>query len=180
MSRHDYSDEIEDNWQNIMWRGRVASAIRGKRGQRLLIDLRDALDSMPDKRLVRGEIQTAEGDVCALGAVAAKRGHDFAELDPEECNEVLAEKLDIAECLVQEIEYENDEFYVYGAHARDTGEKRWAYMRKWVDQHIEKVIDGPSAENLKRLGAARSTTDDADIEAWEAEYGTDAPSAEVA
>lgn len=138
MSRHDYNDDLEQQ-DLAMWRGRVMSAIRGKRGQRLLIDLRDALDAMPDKRLVRGEVQGVEG-VCALGSVGVKRGIDLSDVfkggddeDPEFDNALLSERLDIAECLVREIEYENDE----GNYSRDeTPELRWARMRKWVDRHI--------------------------------------------
>lgn len=36
MSRSGYTDDC-DGWQLIMYRGAVASAIRGARGQRLLI-----------------------------------------------------------------------------------------------------------------------------------------------
>lgn len=48
MSRSGYSNDGE----NIaMWRGQVASAIRGKRGQAFLRELVEALDAMPEKRL---------------------------------------------------------------------------------------------------------------------------------
>ena len=130
MSRHGYRDDL-DQKDLAMWRGQVASAIRGKRGQKLLTDLRDALDAMPEKRLVRNEVQTKDGDVCALGCVGVKRGYDFSDLIADDCNDILADKLDIAECLVREIEYENDDF-------AGTEEERWAYIRKWVDRHIPK------------------------------------------
>ena len=48
MSRSGYSDDIDDNWAHIMWRGRVASSIRGKRGQAMLRELLAALDAMPE------------------------------------------------------------------------------------------------------------------------------------
>jgi hypothetical protein len=47
MSRSQYIDDCDDNWQLIRWRGMVASAIRGKRGQQFLKDLLAALDAMP-------------------------------------------------------------------------------------------------------------------------------------
>ena len=127
MSRHGYCDDL-DQKDLAMWRGRVASAIRGKRGQELLRDMRGALDAMPKKRLVRGELQTADGGVCALGCVGARRGIDMSSLDPQE-NEVVASALNIAECLAREIEYENDDFH-------GTDEQRWAHIRKWVDANI--------------------------------------------
>lgn len=136
MSRHDYNDELEQQ-DLAMWRGRVMSAIRGKRGQRLLIDLRDALDAMPEKRLVRGEVQGTEG-VCALGSVGVRRGVDLSDVftkgddeDPDFDNAVLSERLDIAECLVREIEWENDE----GVY-QETPEQRWTRMRRWAEKNI--------------------------------------------
>lgn len=52
MSRSGYSDDCE----NIaMWRGVIASATRGKRGQRFFRDLVTALDAMPEKALVAGD-----------------------------------------------------------------------------------------------------------------------------
>ena len=55
MSRSAYSDDLEDDVMNL-WRGAVMSAIRGKRGQQLLRDLRDALDAMPEKRLIANHL----------------------------------------------------------------------------------------------------------------------------
>ena len=63
MSRSGYVDEIE-NWALIRWRGQVASAIRGRRGQRLLRDLLVALDAMPEKELIVHELETASGGMC--------------------------------------------------------------------------------------------------------------------
>ena len=51
MSGSGYNDDC-DGWALIRWRGAVASAIRGRRGQAFLRDLLAALDAMPDKRLV--------------------------------------------------------------------------------------------------------------------------------
>ena len=141
MSRHDYSEDL-DSQDLAMWRGRVMSAIRGKRGQRLLIDLREALDAMPEKRLITRDLQTNEG-VCALGAVGVKRGVDMTDLvmpdpegDPSELNEDIAQRLDIAECMVREIEYENDDF-------TGSPEKRWEYMRRWAEKHIKQEAVKP-------------------------------------
>jgi hypothetical protein len=136
MSRHGYHED-HDQQDLAMYRGWVASAIRGKRGQKLLRDLRDALDAMPEKRLVQGRLQTEQG-CCALGAVAGHRGVDLTELDPdpelfdidtERVNLRLSWLLDIATVLVAETEYENDEFH-------GTPEQRWSYMRAWAERHI--------------------------------------------
>lgn len=126
MSRSGYSDGCDDQWQLIRWRGQVASAIRGKRGQKLLRDLVEALDAMPEKRLITNEL-TCENGVCALGAVAVKRGIDVSKVDPEDAQTVAA-KFDIAYALACEIVFENDE----GFWKTETAEQRWQRMRDWA------------------------------------------------
>lgn len=62
MSRSGYTDDGDNV---AMWRGQVASATRGKRGQRFFRDLVAALDAMPEKRLIRDALE-ADGEVCAI------------------------------------------------------------------------------------------------------------------
>lgn len=132
MNRSGYTDDCDNL---AMWRGRVASAMRGKRGQKLLIDLRAALDAMPEKRLVANDLVETDGEVCALGCVGKARGvADINTIDPE-AHDVLAERFDVAECLVQEIEYMNDE----GTWETETPEQRWKRMRDWTEKHIAAV-----------------------------------------
>lgn len=137
MSRSGYTDDDENL---AMWRGQVASAIRGKRGQRLLVDLLAALDAMPEKALVPGELETADGAVCALGRV---RGIDMQKIDPEDPPQVAA-AFDIAEQLAQEIVYMNDEHFDYaweGSKRVDfSPEQRWIGMRAWVAKQIKAPV----------------------------------------
>lgn len=161
MSRSGYTDEEDFPGQLAMWRGRVASAIRGKRGQALLRDLLVALDAMPEKRLIATELQ-ADGEFCALGVLGAQRGIDLAKLDPEDPHQV-AEAFGIAACMAQEIVYENDEVVIdhmyvdhevcgpliedrWPWHRRivscvaddpNAAEKRWQHMRAWVAKHLK-------------------------------------------
>jgi hypothetical protein len=130
VSRSGYSDELDD-WQIAMWRGRVASAMRGKRGQRLLSDALAALKLMPEKRLISGEL-VQDGDVCLLGACGKhRRVEDIDKIDPHDhC--VLAERFDVAECLIKEIEHENDE----GTWQPETPEQRYERMRNWLTKNI--------------------------------------------
>lgn len=118
-----------------MWRGRVASSIRGKRGQRLLREALAALDAMPEKRLINEELIDADGEVCLLGAVGKHLAvADLATIDPEE-HDVLASRFDVAPCLIQEIEHVNDDM---GPWTRDeTPEERWTRVRAWVAKHIK-------------------------------------------
>jgi hypothetical protein len=140
MSRSGYTDDWDDEPLALgQWRGRVASSIRGKRGQKLLRELRDALDAMPEKRLIEEELVSEDGEVCALGCLGrAKQIPDLDSIDPED-HDCLAKTFDVASCLIQEIEYENDE-----GGWKETPEKRWDRMRKWCDRHIK-----PSKEQLK-------------------------------
>lgn len=130
MSRSGYTDE-GDQWQLIMWRGAVRSAIRGKRGQAFLRELLAALDAMPEKKLITHDLQDASGQVCTLGAIGVARGVDLAPLDPE-AHEQLGSVFNISEALVREIEYENDE----GASCYQTPEQRWQRMRDWVAANL--------------------------------------------
>jgi hypothetical protein len=130
MSRSGYSDDCDDNWQIIMWRGRVASATKGKRGQKLLQDLIVALDEMPQRRLISNELKCADG-VCALGALGEKRGIEFQKIHPEDYD-AIATTFDIASPLAQEIMYLNDETF---SHC--TPEVRWERMRDWCQRQLK-------------------------------------------
>lgn len=152
MSRSGYS---HDNDGVAMWRGMVASATRGKRGQQFLKDLLAALDVLPEKRLIADQLQESPtGEVCAIGALGKARGIDMTSIDPE-CPEQVAPAFNIAECLAQEVVYMNDEYsqHVYvelpgpprawrqhDCLRRDiTPEERWQYMRDWVSKQIRPV-----------------------------------------
>jgi len=131
MSRSGYSDDCTD-WSLICWRGAVKSAIRGKRGQEFLREMIAALDAMPEKALVVGSLQTEEGDVCAMGAVALKRGLDVKDVDPED-REQVAETFGIARAMAAEIAYENDEDFCW---PKESPQQRWVRMRKWAEENL--------------------------------------------
>lgn len=129
MSRSGYVDDCE-NWDLIKWRGQVASSIRGRRGQKFLKDLLQALDEMPVKELIAGELEIEDGGVCAIGCLGKKRGVDMEKLDPDD-PKVVGSAFDIAHQLAAEIVYQNDE-YSYS----ETPESRWKRMREWVASKI--------------------------------------------
>ena len=135
MSRHGYHDDCDNEWASICYRGAVASAIRGKRGQAFLRELRDALDAMPVKRLIAQQLENAAGEVCALGCAGKARGLSMEGIDVTD-GEVLGKMFGIAEALAREIEYENDEVWLYGVGG-PTAEQRWQHVRTWVDRHIK-------------------------------------------
>jgi hypothetical protein len=133
MSRSGYSDDCE-NVQ--LWRAAVDRAILGKRGQRFMRKLRDALDAMPVKRLIAGEIANGRGEVCALGAVDPN-----TTLDPED-RDAVGQHFGIAPAMAAEIVYMNDE---WSWRATETPEERWQRMRAWVEKQIgpDDEVDPP-------------------------------------
>jgi hypothetical protein len=132
MSRSGYSDDC-DGWSLIRWRGAVTSAMRGKRGRDLLLELRDALDAMPEKVLIAHELVDADGDFCTLGVIGQARGLPLKDIDPEDSDQV-AKLFDIAPALAKEIVFMNDEAAWYD----ETPQQRWTRMRNWVERSIAK------------------------------------------
>lgn len=127
MSRHGYSDDMDDQWALIRCRGAVKSSIRGKRGQAFLKELITGLDALPEKILIVEELEQ-DGQVCALGSVGRLRGMDMSKVDPEDFDSVKL-AFGIPEALAREIMYENDEY------CRDDAD-RWQRMRKWATDNL--------------------------------------------
>jgi hypothetical protein len=134
MGRSGYSDCLDSRELNL-WRGAVDSAIRGARGQALLRSMLDALDGMPNKRLIASALVRADGECCALGAVAIARGIDVSDVEPTDRVDV-ADAFDIAPALAAEIAFENDQDFTYW-RVEETPERRWARMRSWVAKQIK-------------------------------------------
>jgi hypothetical protein len=146
MSRSGYSEDIE-NWDLIRWRGQVSSAIRGKRGQKLLRELGEAMDAMPEKRLIADELES-NGEFCALGVVGKARGIDMYGVDPEDYFEVGL-LFDIAHQLAQEIVFINDEDcrrWVNGICHIETPEDKWRRVRKWAGDQLIILNENSSAQ----------------------------------
>lgn len=158
MSRSGYTDDYGDNDPLALgrYRAQVMSAIRGKRGQALLRELLAALEAMPEKRLVAGELE-ADGQFCALGVVGQARGLNLAAIDTYDV-EALGPTFNIAEQLAREIMWINDEhigeykwvdveicgpmlpweYHKRGARVpnENAGFERWQEVRDWVASHI--------------------------------------------
>ena len=162
MSRHGYCEDGDDDPLALgRYRAQVNSAIRGKRGQALLRELLAALDAMPVKELVAGELE-ADGQFCALGVVGQARGLNLASIDTYDV-ESLGPKFNIAEQLAREIMWVNDEhvgahrwveveicgpvrrgFPEWGSHRQsvcvpneNAGAQRWQVVRDWVAKQIK-------------------------------------------
>lgn len=132
MTRSGYTDDCWDDLAAGRWRGRVASAIRGERGQAFLRELLKALDAMPEKRLIKEELVNGD-QVCAIGSLGVQRGIDLTKVDPED-HKKLGEIFNIAPCLVAEVEFINDGDFEFD---RSTPEVRWKKVRGWVAEQIK-------------------------------------------
>jgi len=155
-----YEDDGDDPLAFGRWRAQVKSATRGKRGQAFLRDLLAALDSMPSKRLIAGNLEfdgrpefpypnpwediivggdelvtgrgevVHVGEVCALGALGQARGLDMTKLSVDD-PEFIADAFGVAHQLAREIIWVNDDD-CKGA----SPEERFASVRAWVARQI--------------------------------------------
>jgi hypothetical protein len=133
MSRSGYTDDFNDeNNYTYLFASVVKRSIKGKRGQAFLREMHDALEALPEKRLVEDDLQTSEGAVCALGAVGQARGLDMSKLTPDYSDQI-AKAFKISETLAREIAYVNDDDFNY---RDETPEDRYARVLDWVKEQI--------------------------------------------
>jgi hypothetical protein len=134
MSRSGYSDDYGEDNSGYLYRGAVASAIKGRRGQAFLKEMLAALDALPEKKLIAGElVEPDTGAVCAIGAVGKARGIDMLGLDYEDADKVSA-VFGIASAMAREVVFENDDDF--GFNIKETPEQRFARMRRWIVKQI--------------------------------------------
>lgn len=133
MSRSGYNEGCSSEWELICWRGAVTKAIKGKRGQAFLKEMLTCLDAMSDKKLIKEELITPDGEVCAIGSVMKARGIDVTHVDVENA-EHIAHLTGIAPALVREIEFINDEQWPHNV----SDELRFERIYDWVVSQIKK------------------------------------------
>ena len=159
-------DDGDDPLAFGRWRGAVKSAISGKRGQTFLRELAAALDAMPEKVLVAGELQDEDGCLCTLGVIGKARGLALESMDVDDYDSI-AGSLNVNAKIAQEIMWENDETFsedesqrvmICGPmrpacketrwcreeHVRwvrvrkeNAGHLRWKHMRAWVESQLK-------------------------------------------
>ena len=134
MSRSGYTDDIDDLWGWIRYRGAVNSSITGKRGQDFLKELRSGLDEMEVKELISGELET-HGAVCALGVVGKTRWMNLDSFD-KDSPEQVSKAFNIAKALAAEIAWVNDDEGSY--RGNESNGQRWVRVRSWVESNIKK------------------------------------------
>jgi len=158
MSRFSDCDYDGEGIPPQLWWRAVLNTLRGRRGQAVLWELKEALLSLPQPRLITGAV-VREGEVCALGALAAHRltkgpistkGYlgratvrTLKELE-DELGSSLEDELGTVEfgqamglvrALAWAISYENDE----GTWKEETPEERYRRVLAWVEEQIAAV-----------------------------------------
>jgi hypothetical protein len=138
MSRSGYSDDYDDMGAINLYRANVDRTMSGKRGQAFLREMAAALDALPVKKLIAGDIVQDDQHVCAIGSVALARKLDVSNLDVYD-GDAVGDTFGITRMLACEIAYENDEcgrMYVDGEFRPETPAERWQRMRAWVAAHL--------------------------------------------
>lgn len=133
MSRSGYSEDC-DNVE--LYRATVERALAGRRGQAFLRELAAAMDAMPEKILIAGELINEAGACCAIGAVCKARKIDVSQVDYES-PKAVGEMIGVARSMAAEIAFMNDEWA-----RRETPAARWQRMRKWVSDNLMPAIAG--------------------------------------
>jgi hypothetical protein len=108
MSRIGYSEEEDYPGQFGLWQANCSRSLRGARGQAALRELEAALLALPEKRLIAGELQNAEGEVCAVGALKKYRGITETNADPNRDMEEVGVELEMPRLVAWKVVYLND------------------------------------------------------------------------
>lgn len=135
----DEDEECGSQWAIICWAGAVASAIRGKRGQAFLREMKAAMEALPKKELIADELMLG-GEVCAIGAVGLARNIEMQRLDTED-HYTLARVFNISETLVREIMFANDKGNSPWRH-NETPSQRYQRVMRWIDEQLKPLTEG--------------------------------------
>lgn len=135
-----------------LYEANVRRSFSGRAGQERLREIREALLALPEKRLISRRLADEGGGVCAIGALALKRGTDAGEdravvvdrlarkiteetadwdsWEVEEQTLGVASELGVKRTMAIEIGYTNDEPY------DETPEYRYERVLAWVESLI--------------------------------------------
>lgn len=167
MSRSGYRDDYEPDdraeWlRSCAYVANTKRHMEGRLGQAFLWELYLTLTELPSRELVPDTMTDTHGGVCALGAVAARRGTPFAPEDvPEdpdgygdwEFAEGIAGTLAIKSMMAREVMEANDSERIAERdlpgpprHSWDsspvryeTDQERWARMRRWCVKRLKGI-----------------------------------------
>jgi hypothetical protein len=142
MSRSGYSEDYDYDSggapPEFYWQA-LDNAMRGKRGQALLRDIAAGMDAMEHKVLVKGFLRDG-GAFCMVGVATNVRNVNLEDIPDGELFEQdagywitkLARRLNVAQCVIASLIWQNDEF---GA-PNESPAGRWRRIRSWIDVEI--------------------------------------------
>lgn len=131
--RISYSEDEDRPGQFALWQANCRRSLKGKAGQAALRDLEAALLALPDKRLIADRVIDAEGDVCAIGALAKYKGRDLlaepnlyedGEFDGDGEMEEIGMELGMPRLVAWKVVCRND-VEIDGHYERLPGPARW-------------------------------------------------------
>lgn len=89
-----YSEEEDFAGQFELWQANCQRSLNGKKGQAALRELEAALLALPEKRLIANKMIDADGEVCAIGALAKHKGRDLVAETREQLSAIGIEHFD--------------------------------------------------------------------------------------
>ncbi len=141
-----FSENEDFNNAAILWEANQERSLKSRKGQAALRRLEAALLALPEPKLVADAIETADGLVCGLGALAKHEGYQGSlELPEVSWNEwetgpevedamlALARELNIPKLVAVAIIYQNDEYY-----GTQTPERRYSKVLNWTRSWLGK------------------------------------------
>lgn len=149
-----YSDEEDYPGQFGLWQGNCQRSLKGKAGQAALRELEAALLALPDKRLIAHKVIDAEGDVCAIGALAKYKGrnlltepnvYEHGEFDGDDEMEEIGMELGMPRLVAWKVVAKND-IEIDGRYETLPGPARWygdqpqVYVPVTPEQRYEKML----------------------------------------
>lgn len=154
MTRFDGDCDEDFPGQWWLWENALRRSVNGKKGQRNLRDLRDALLALPEKRLISGRLADENGCVCTVGALWLKRqvdagvdraqvlaamagdiewNEEYGVLDPWDAETVtldIATAAGLSRTMAVVLAGDNDGW------TNDTPERRYERVLRYVEQLI--------------------------------------------
>ena len=139
--RVDYSEDEYHPGQFALWHANCRRSMQGKKGQKALQEIEQALLLMPDKRIYKDVLVRHTGEVCVIGAMLVQQrintgmSRDEAvasccELNSENTENVGVE-IGIPRMLSWSLVVENDDEY-----KTRTPEQLYEHLLAWVQERI--------------------------------------------
>lgn len=161
-----FSDEETYPNAAILWQSNQERSLKSRKGQAALRRLESALLALPEPKLVADAIETADGMVCGLGALAKHEQYqgdlslpqepaegteawyewdeDEARGETEDAMLALAAALDVPKLVAIAIIYENDDYY-----GTATPEARYSKLLSWTRSWLAKDRSTWTEKNMQ-------------------------------